>query len=546
MATGMGPDEGAVEVGRGEEGRLDKVMEMAALRARGEAEGGVEVGGSGEAMREVVELEGRGSVEAGGLPPLARKVRVAAREAMVVARAFVRDQFRTPRGYLGLWSVNGDFWVWSGGRWQVQGADWVENRVWRWTENAVFTKQVRGGTLDEPIAPDLGFVKNVVRALQAICERKWTVLPAWTSMTGMEPDARLCVGFRNGVVSAAGGELRVWERDELWVDNVMVPCDWNPEARCERWERALDEWSQGDQKWKDLAQVIMGMALVSERRWAWLVWLYGVSRSGKGTFVHVMRKLLGGQAWFSTSVEEVTGSFGLDGIANTRVFSVPEYRKNKAVQGAFERIVKEVVSQEEMVVNMKNIRQVRVRPTAMPVIQSNGLPELANENQGISTKIVILPFVKTYKDSPQLNLAEELEGELEGIAAWAMRGVVRLVKEGAACKVVTDAAREALLKFRTEGNVWESFLESRYERVDTGVEKHEDVWMNWREYLDRVGWRGEEAHVTSVWFGKKLCEKSTWQLERGRKVLQGEEGPEQVRVIKGLRRKRVPNDTLEV
>lgn len=478
-----------------------------------------------------------------GLPPLTGRVRLVAREAMVIARAFVSNQFRTPNGYLGLWSVNGEFWVWAGGRWVTESMVWVENRVWRWLERATYVRVVGKGEINEPVAPDSWLVKNVVRAIEAITERKWSMLPVWTSLTGLEPDARKCLGFEDCVVSVDGGEVKTWERDERWLDNVQVPCKWEPGAQCPRWMRCLEEWSNGDPEWAKLAQAIMGMALFADRRLCWLPVIYGVSRSGKGTYVHVMRKLMGGRGWFSTSVTAVTKQFGLDGINNARVMNVAEYGKGK--EGAeFERILKEIVSQEEIVVDVKHVRAVRLVPVALPILQSNKIPEMANDNQGITSKMVILPFERTFMEAPQLDLKEVLEKELPGIAAWAVEGARRLAVEGQAAKLVVRAAHKALLRFKTQGNVLESFLEARYEQADRSWVLYEDLWATWRSFLDSVGYQGREKEIGYKWFPKALEEGTSWQLRRDRVSVEREDGKEQVRVLMGLRRRRVENDEL--
>lgn len=436
-------------------------------------------------------------------------------EPMKVARSFAQDQFTTPKGRKGIWWVRGSWWVWEGGVWKVRGEEPVVSQLWTWLEDRSY--EVANGFVR--LGPDRKMVQDVYEALKAACYMSWIKFPVWVGREG--PDPETCIAFRDKVVSVGGGKLEVVDRDEDWMDLVVLPVDWDPAARAERWEKAVEEWSEGDPKWGELLRRWMGYLLMAKRSYAKWLLMQGKSRGGKGVIAHVERRLIGQTAWVDVSQADLAGDFGLDGLEWARAINVPEVGKGgEEEKQASNRVMKSVIGEDPVTVNVKHQRQKRGVVIAAAIqMQANMIPRMPNESEGISSKMLVLPFTRTFKDKPQHDLKQVLDGELAGIAAWAVEGARRLEEEGGREWPEPEAAEDVRFRFRVANNPLDGFLESRCLQVPGGFVDGELLWREWEDFRKR---NQIKLVIPRNQFALRLEEESTWQVKRGRRRVAGQ------------------------
>lgn len=459
-------------------------------------------------------------------------------ESMHVARDFVKDQFPTPGGGPGLWFHAGEYLAWKD-RWVVRGEEELRGALWLWLENAHFATP--DGT--RRFMPTGRSVSDVMDAMRAVTACRWATLPMWTKQPGDSvplPSPATCIAFRDVVVSVGGGVIRTFPRDERWLDVSMVDQDWEPGAECPRWGRALEEWGEGDARWGELLRRMMGYCLMGKREYAKWFLLQGKSRGGKGVICRTLRKLVGDQAWFSSSISALAGRFGLDGVQHARVMSVPEVSLDDfSSRQRVAQIMKEIVGGDEMSIDVKFQRQKRnVRVKAVPVLSGNMIPQLSNEAQSLSGKMVVLPFTRTFLGTEQFDLEEELDRELAGIAAWAVEGARRLEAEGGRGWEEPAAAETVRLRFRIENNPFDAFLEARCVKEPEGFVPTAMLWREFQDWQDR---NGVKMVVPRNYFAAKLESGCTWDIHRSKRRV-GDRGVGHV--IIGLRLRREVDDEI--
>lgn len=453
-------------------------------------------------------------------------------DAMSVARHFERCM-RTIDGERGVWwnGPEGEWWVWfqETGRWRVVRDEAMDLELWRRLEGVAMESKDGGLTW---FGPKKGSVTDVAWAMKAVCEASWNRTPTWIrNGEGWNPET--CVAFEDVVVSVGEGQFRTRVRDATWVDRVVVPATWREGAECPRWMRCLEEWGNGDPGWGELLRTAMGYAMMGKRRYAKWLLMVGRTRMGKGVVAHVMKRLVGREAWFDTSMDDLGESFGLDGAEGARVLSIAEYDAgSSAIRGRVARVFKNILGEDGMVVNAKYRRQKRgVRILAMPVVQANMIPRLPNEGEGISSKMVVLPFTVSFAERPQHGLREELDGEIGGIAAWAMEGARRLEASGGKGWDEPGSSEDRRRRFRLVNNPMDGFLEARFVENPEGFVRGDLVWSEWLDWKQASGWKGDLARSEVL---RRLEEESTWKVERKRR----REGEEQRWGLGGVSLKR--------
>jgi hypothetical protein len=94
---------------------------------------------------------------------------------MKVARAMLKVCFEDG---MGLKEVQGRLFEWYGGKWVQRDHQWLEDAVWRWTED-LHVSDDPNGLVVERYGPTEFKVSGIVRALEALCRVASTEVPQW-------------------------------------------------------------------------------------------------------------------------------------------------------------------------------------------------------------------------------------------------------------------------------------------------------------------------------------------------------------------------------
>lgn len=447
-------------------------------------------------------------------------------EPMKVAQEFLNAKGQTKNQKVGIVGWRGSMWAWDGVKWQGRDKQWLEDQCLHWLEDCVYTEYDRKGDfVTRRYAPTPQKMEQVVRCVEAkVRLEDEGTMPMWLPgcpREGFTPGP--VIAFKDVLLDAQTG--LTMGRDETWFDNAVLPVNWNPEAGCPRWEKCLKEWGGGDERWGLLLQRLMGYCLMSHRRYAkWFLWK-GKIRSGKGTIMWMLQSLLGRGACMGASLDDFAGEFGLDGVQMSRVLCVSEVSELDTVDGRkAARVIKNIVGEDPMTINIKKVRQLRnVVCRAVVILQSNEVPSLPNRGRGLSSKLVALPFEVTFEGKEQFDLREELEGELEGIAAWAAKGAMLLEGEVDSRKKwpLPQGSSDVMWQYHLSNNAFDTFLDELFVKDAHGFMPGDVLWEMW------VKWA--EANKVKEWVHRnqltnKVAHESSWDVKHDRLANGGKRG----------------------
>lgn len=401
-----------------------------------------------------------------------------------VARQALETLFRTEGGRQGIWSVGGDPWVWTGGRWTIRPRAELEKSVIEWVEDALIPDGVDSeenatykGATSELSGRD---VREVIWLIERMAQAPVQSVPRWLE-PGSWPDPDHCIAFDDRIVDIAGtaakrkeGDEGVWcvvPRDDRFFGPAVLTVPFAPEAKSECWDGCQQQWSNGDGVWQDVRERAYGYALMGTRKYGKALLEYGKSQSGKGSGTNgVLSKLLLTPSYYSATIDQVVGGFGLDGLHQASVWVVPEVRDMDKGDGAkFATILKVVLGGDASSVNIKHIRQLRgVRFKVFPMMQANSMPNMPDDAGAVSSKLIVLPFKNSFADRRDEELPAKLGKELTGIAARFAEAAVRLemAEQGKKWPIVAGAA-EVLQQMALDGNPFDAFLKWAFVRSET-------------------------------------------------------------------------------
>jgi hypothetical protein len=310
-------------------------------------------------------------------------------EPTKVARRVMQEKFRDS----GVYRWRNDWWVWKDHRWAVLDDERLKDLIWVCLEDAVWEKPTRNGVALERYSPDKQKIDGVARALEALVRIDAEVVPCWIGKPLGDFSPHTTIAFADMLFNAETG--KTMQRPKNWFDPAVLPVNFSEEFACPRWEQAVKEWGDGDPVWAELLSRWMGYCLLGTRRYARWMLMYGKIRGGKGTITTIMRKLIGRAAFMSSSLEDLSGEFGMDGLERSKVLAINEVNEVDSKAGERVcRVLKNIVGQDPLTVNVKHQRQQRnVIVNAAPMLQSNEIPVLPNKGRGLSGKMLVLAVI---------------------------------------------------------------------------------------------------------------------------------------------------------
>ena len=437
---------------------------------------------------------------------------LASQEPMQVARYLLTSHFSTPNNRNGLWFWRGNFYEWYGEKWQKRDREWVESAIWVALENTTFNQQTQNGARQTRYAPNIPKVQGVMCALQAIQTLPHDKSPVWLTAPQTK-STRSLVSFMDTVLDAKTGNK--YKRDETFFDPHVMPCNFEPGAKCPTWHKCLREWSGGDAEWSNLLQRMFGYCLLPHRDYAKWFLMYGKIRGGKGTIMTILKALLG-EGYMGTCLEDIAGQFGLWGIEQARVMAINEVSEISNREGeAACRVLKSIVGKDPISINRKFEQPLRnVVVDAVPIMQSNEIPRLPNKGLGLSGKMVLLPFTVSFAGRENYRLSEQLLEELPGIAYWAWQGARAVEEEEDPKKKfpMPDRSLALIDDYHAVNNPVDEFLETKFKPMTGGFVTSEVLYSQWIEWSRHL----KVPPLSQREFVHRLVESSTWDLRRAR------------------------------
>lgn len=245
---------------------------------------------------------------------------------------------------------------------------------------------------------------------------------------GMGFDNRETIIFKNGMLDVSTGKLLPLTRNIFFRSSV--PYAYNKLARCDRWLSILDQIFAGDGDCIALLQEWFGYNLITTNYLHAMMFLYGVSGSGKSTIATMLRHMVGEERCASPQVETACAyTFGMEPLLGKYVIQMDEEQDLKpAMRAKYLAFIKKLTGLDAQDIQRKNAGAVHERLFGKITHVCNKLLSFLDESQSLRRRINILKFNVSFAEHPDLRLESDLLKELPGIASWAVVGLQRVLK----------------------------------------------------------------------------------------------------------------------
>jgi putative DNA primase/helicase len=340
--------------------------------------------------------------------------------------------------------------VWDGKRWAADDSLEVQRRA----QETI--RSMWAAVADLPARDQEDWAKHILRSetsgrLSALleCARANERLVVRPAQLDADPWLVTC---ENGVLDLRTGQLGPHDRALLMTK--LVPASFDPEARCDRWERFLHRIMNGNTALIDFLRRAVGYSLTGQTSERCLFFLYGMGANGKSTFLEVLRALLARyaqQADFTSFLETPRGDGPRNDIARligARVVTSSEVGEGKRLN---ESLVKTLTGTDTVTARFLHAEFFEFKPQFKLWLAANHRPVVRGTDPAIWDRVRLIPFTVSIppmeRDS---GLLAELLRELPGILAWSVAGCLEWLEKGLGTPPEVAAATEPRLTSKRE------------------------------------------------------------------------------------------------
>jgi putative DNA primase/helicase len=250
-----------------------------------------------------------------------------------------------------------------------------------------------------------------------------------------------------GTVDLRSGEMRPHRRaDGLTKVTPVAP----RHAEAPRWRACLRKWTQGDTELEAFLQRFWGYCLTGSVKEEVLPIVYGIGGNGKTKCIETVRGCLGPDYTTGMAMETLIVTKGeqhptdLADLHGKRLAIATETEEGRRLA---EAKVKALTGGDRLRARYMRRDFFEFAPTHKLVIVGNHRPVLANVDEAIRRRLLLIPFEAVISaDERDPDLADKLQAERPAILHWMIEGCLEWQRTGLRPPARVQAATEDYLE----------------------------------------------------------------------------------------------------
>lgn len=387
----------------------------------------------------------------------------------------------------------GDFFVWNSGTYIRQIPEVFRARFQEFLEKLYVVKQ-RGGS--QRFKPEPRNIKNALEILQGRCQVYTDSMPTWLD-DSRRPNVSDIIAFSNGLLNfkefSANSHALLIPPTPKWFSEMVLPYRYAPDAKCPRWLQFLEQVvaSDGtvDQSSIMLLQEWFGYCMTADTRHQKLVLMVGPPRSGKGTIIRCLQRVVGAENCASPALYSLQERFGLEPLLGKRVATIPDAHLGRETDaGKVLDKVLAITGEDTVTVERKFKAAIpNVRLGIRFIIACNEAPIMPDSSGAIFSRLMTINFSQSFAGREDMHLDEALAVETPGIAVWALDGLKRLRRNGQF--TVIRGNEQQTNDYMRQSEPMRAFLQDRLElgTADRHFAPIAEMWSAWQTWAKANG-----------------------------------------------------------
>jgi putative DNA primase/helicase len=337
----------------------------------------------------------------------------------------------------------------------------------------------------------LSATNSLARSMKPIADKgdKW------------DQDAWL-MGCDNGVIDLRTGNLRAARRDDAITLSTGITYD--PEAHPRRFIRFLSEVFDRNDDLIAFIQRIVGYSLTADTREHCMMLCHGSGRNGKSVLLNTLRLIMGDYAMntpFSTfeNLRDSGGNTPTNDIAllsRARLVTASETNEARRLN---EARVKAIAGGDPITARFLYGEYFTYQPGFKVWLAMNHKPIVTGTDDGIWTRIRLIPFNVSFKGREDKTLQETLKAERAGILSWAVQGCLQWQAYGLKEPEIVLKATE---DYRQESDLIGQFLNECTIRAEDKIARAGQMYEAYEKWCNENGCEAKSGNV----FGRYILE----------------------------------------
>jgi putative DNA primase/helicase len=352
-----------------------------------------------------------------------------------IAKEFINCKY-LKYGSLCLYHKGDSFWQFNGSHYEELEWDVLSAEVYGFINAAKCYIGKRRNPVPIVVRPE--DVDKVMKCIKA----GTTILaslpqPSWIDTQQTVPEL---FAFKNKIVNVRTGE-EFDPTPRLWITDA-VNFDYDPPAKCPRWDQFLREIHPNDQEAQDCIEEQLGYGMTYDMQFDKIAVWFGKPRAGKTTLVHIQKELSGRRAFAPMSFDDWTrGEKSRENLIGKKVLAFSDVRlpppkwwgKNLDPGGLDRTSVRLLLAISGR--DLESVGQLYKKAwegqlTCKIIITSND--PLNIQDKTLLTRLVMVHFQESWLNRDDIDpyLEKKLDGELPGIANKCFAAYRRLLERG--------------------------------------------------------------------------------------------------------------------
>lgn len=295
---------------------------------------------------------------------------------------------------------------------------------------------------------------------------------------------------QNGTIDLRTMEFRPHRPQDLL--SKIAGVNYDPDAKCERWNRFIDEIMQDKSKARYL-QKALGYSLSGDTREECFFILYGAtSRNGKSVLMETFKRTMGdyGKA---TSPETIAQKDRTDSskpsedvarLAGARFVNISEPDKNLVLSSA---LIKTLTGNDVITARFLHEHIFEYKPQFKLFINTNHLPRVTDSTVFSSDRIKVIPFERHFEESERDTNLKRLFSDKSNQSAvlnWCLEGFKSYQTEGLSVPV---SVQKATTEYMVDSDDITRFMDEELITDYQSEVRTSDVYERYKEWCSLNG-----------------------------------------------------------
>jgi len=359
------------------------------------------------------------------------------------------DKFTTLRKYVGNW------YLWTGSHYACHGKDHLRGEIYRYLDGKSVIRET-------PRGPEMVKFKVTARTVTDIVDAlsKWDLTvydaPKWLTSDVDHKRPEDLVTFKDGLLDLgqyADGNIRLLPHSPHYFNTLALPYEFDADAEYGRCEEYFNEVFNGAEDCVRLLRQWLGYCLVADTSMQKFMILIGPSRSGKGTILRLIERMLGQDQVCGITWHNLSSQFGREPMLGRSVALLGDARTPaRNERAAILECLLRITGNDTISVNQKHVKErAAVRLRTRLTMAVNEFPAFIDNANALEARMLILDLPNSYAGKEDYTLETKLAEHVDngGLARWALGGLMDLRTSGRFCEPATSAVSRKHFKALT-------------------------------------------------------------------------------------------------